>query len=77
MPTSDCISILRHVNSKLFKNYTYRPNRVYAALKWLKLNNHLYADIELVWSTVILDWENNIDNIEIPVIELSDDEISD
>ena len=74
MPSIDCTAVLRHNSTKLCKDYTYRPNRVYRALNWLKLNNHLYEDIVLKWSSEIMDWANNSECIDIPFIEISDDE---
>ena len=74
MPSIDCTAVLRHNSTKLCKDYTYRPNRVYRALNWLKLNNHLYEDIVLKWSSEIMDWANNSECIDIPFIEISDEE---
>lgn len=74
MPTVDCTAVLRHVNTKLSKAYTYRPSRVNRALNWLKRNNHLYEGVKLVWSSAVIDWANNCECIDIPFIEVSDAE---
>lgn len=74
MPTADCTSVLRHVSTRLSKDYTYRPNRVYRALNWLKRNNHLYEHVKLKWSAEILDWANNEECVDIPFIEVTDEE---
>lgn len=75
MPTPDCIAILRHESTKLSKDYTYRPNRVYRALHWLKLHNHLYEHVTLVFPCDTVDWENNVANVDIPFVEMTDEEI--
>ena len=75
MPTPDCIAILRHESTKLSKDYTYRPNRVYRALHWLKVHNHLYEHVMLVFPCDIVDWENNVANVDISFVEMSDEEI--
>jgi hypothetical protein len=36
MASIDCIAILRHRNTKMNKQYKYRPNVVHRALVWLK-----------------------------------------
>lgn len=74
MPTVDSTAVLRHVNTKLSKEYTYRPNLVYKALNWLKRNNHLYEDVKLKWSPEIMDWAYNSECVDIPYIEISDEE---
>ena len=74
MPTVNSTAVLRHVNTKLSKEYTYRPNRIYNALNWLKRNNHLYADVKLKWSPEILDWANNSECVDIPFIDVTDEE---
>lgn len=73
MPTLECTSILRHKHGLVKKDYKYRPKIVYCALRWLKTNNHLYADIEIVFPDG--DWENNNDEVDIPYIDLSKDDI--
>ena len=75
MPTSDCIAILRHESTKLSKDYTYRPNRVYRALHWLKLHNHLYKNVELIFPCDSVDWENDISDVDIPFVDISNEEI--
>ena len=74
IPTADCTSVLRHVSTRLSKDYTYRPNRVYRALNWLKRNNHLYEHVRLKWSAEIMDWANNEECVHIPFIEVTDEE---
>jgi hypothetical protein len=41
MPTIDTIAILRHKNTKVSKDYTYRPYKIFTALTWLKKNNRV------------------------------------
>jgi hypothetical protein len=75
MPTIECTAILRHRKSTVSKDYTYRPSKVYSALNWLKINNHLYSDVDLVWSKDVMDWKNDNQAIDAPFIEVSDEEI--
>jgi hypothetical protein len=72
MPTIETTAIIRHCNTSASKEYTYRPYKIFSALTWLKTNNHLYAQIELVWPSEVLDWQNDVSSIDIPYIELSD-----
>ena len=74
MLSLDCMAVLRYLSTKLCKDYTYLPNRVYRALNWLKHNNHLYEDVKLKWSSEIMDWANNSESIDVPFIEISDEE---
>jgi hypothetical protein len=76
MPTVDSISILRHKNTKVSKDYTYRPFKIFTALTWLKKNNKLYENIELDWPNDVLDWQNKDAVVEPPYIELTDEEES-
>ena len=76
MPTLKSIAVMRHKNTPIGKEYTYRPNRVYKALTWLKKYNHLYADIDLLWGADILFWQNTEISIDIPYIKISDEEVS-
>ena len=76
MPSLESIAVMRHKNTPIGKEYTYRPNRVYKALTWLKSYNHLYADIDLIWGADILFWQNTEISIDIPYIEISDEEVS-
>ena len=41
-------AILRTTRGKVPKDYTFRPYYVIRALRWLKENNRLYADIQIV-----------------------------
>ena len=74
MPTIESIAIIRHKNTKISSDYTYRPYRVFTALTWLKKNNHLYESIELDWPNNVLDWQNQDSVVEPPYIELTDEE---
>jgi OTU-like cysteine protease len=74
MPTIESIAIIRHKNTKISNDYTYRPFTVFKALTWLKNNNHLYENIELDWPIDVLDWQNQDAVIEPPYIELTDQE---
>ena len=47
MPSLESIAVMRHKNTPIGEDYTYRPNRVHRALTWLKRYNNLYADIDL------------------------------
>jgi hypothetical protein len=75
MPSIECIALLRHRNGDFKKDYKYRPKRVHRALIWLKLNNHLYKDIDIVYPS--LGWETNEDEIGIPHVDISDEELHD
>lgn len=75
MPTAETSATMRHNNGVRSKDYTYRPYRVEAALRWLKKNNHLYADIPLIYPS---DWPENPDELltlDAPFIELSDTDL--
>jgi hypothetical protein len=76
MPTIESIAIIRHKNSKVSSDYTYRPYRVFTALTWLKKNNHLYEGVELDWPNNVLDWQNKNSVVEPPHIDLTDEEES-
>jgi len=85
MPTAESTGILRAKNSSCSKDYTYRPNKVFYALKWLKENNHLYKDLpdfNFPTLNVPLDsdgnavlWENCSTAIEPEVFELTEEDI--
>ena len=77
MPTLESIAVMRHKNTPIGKEYTYRPYRVYRALIWLKKFNHLYSNIDLVWGDDIRYWQVTETSIDIPFIEISDAEVSD
>ena len=77
MPSIEGIAIIRHKNTPVGKEYTYRPYRVFSALTWLKVHNFLYSDIELVWGDDVRFWQNTQSAIDIPFIEISDQEVSD
>jgi hypothetical protein len=36
MPTIESVAIIRHKNTRISKDYTYRPYTVFTALTWLK-----------------------------------------
>ena len=74
MPTIESVAIIRHKNTRISKDYTYRPYTVFTALTWLKKNNHLYENIELDWPNGVLDWQNHDTVVEPPYIELTDQE---
>lgn len=74
MPTIETIAILRHKNTKISMDYTYRPFKIFTALTWLKKNNHLYEKIELEWPQDVTDWHNEDAVTELPYIELTDEE---
>ena len=74
MPIIETIAILRHKNTKISKDYTYRPFKIITALTWLKKNNHLYEKIKFEWPNNTIDWHDKHAVIETPYIELTDDE---
>jgi hypothetical protein len=74
MPTIESVVIIRHKNTTISKDYTYRPYTVFTALTWLKENNHLYENIELEWPNDVLNWQNQDAVVEPPYIELTDEE---
>ena len=76
MPSIEATAIIRHKNTPIGKEYTYRPYRVYRALSWLKVHNFLYADIELVWGDDVNFWKFSETPIDIPFIEISDEEVT-
>ena len=47
--SKDDIALFRHRSDKGHKDYVFSPFKVHRALIWLKQNNHLYKDVELVW----------------------------
>jgi hypothetical protein len=75
MPSIESTALLRHRNGDFKKDYKYRPNKVHRALIWLKLNNHLYKDIDIVYPT--LGWETNENEINIHHVDISDEELHD
>ena len=56
-------------------DYQYRPSKVWSALKWLKLNNHLYKEIHLDFPLDI-EWETNNERLDVPFIEMSDEDVA-
>ena len=77
MPSIEDTAIMRHRKTVIGKEYKYRPFKVYSALNWLKKYNHLYADIEIVWPNDVQYWQNTTSPVDIPFIELTDDEVCD
>jgi copper chaperone CopZ len=77
MPSIEDTAIMRHKTSRIGKEYTYRPHKVYCALLWLKKNNHLYMDIELVWGDDLSYWQNTNSHVDIPYIEITDEDVID
>ena len=51
MPTRESFAYLKHVAGEKNMMHMYRPFYVKAALKWLKENNPLYNDIEILFPT--------------------------
>jgi hypothetical protein len=74
MPSIEDTAIMRHKKTVVGKEYTYRPFRVYSALNWLKKHNHLYDEIEIKWPINVKYWQKTTLPIDIPFIELTDDE---
>ena len=77
MPSIEDTAILRHKKATIGSDYTYRPFKVFTALNWLKKHNHLYADIDLVWPKDILFWQTTLSSVDIPFIEITDDDLND
>ena len=75
MIDKDVIAILRHKKDKSTVDYQYRPSKVWSALQWLKLNNHLYKNIQLEFPEGI-EWETNNERLDIPFIEMSDEDVA-
>ena len=76
MLDKDDIALIRHKNDNKQVDYQYRPYRVWSALRWLKDNNHLYKDIELVWPTNIA-WQSSTDQyMDIPFIDMSEEDVA-
>ena len=85
MPTAESTGILRAKNTNSSKDFTYRPNKVFYALKWYKENNHLYKDLppflfpDLNVPVDIngnkISWEHCSTEIEPEVFELTDEDI--
>lgn len=73
-PTLESAAILRHVNGKKFKDYSYRLFHVKSALMWLKENNHLYKDIIAEYPDH-LEWDDIAAVAEIPYLPLTDNDI--
>lgn len=69
-------AILRTTRGKVPKDYTFRPYYVIRALRWLKENNRLYADIQIVipeeWHQP--DGELVEDALPVDTIELTEEE---
>lgn len=77
MPSIEDTAIMRHSKSSVGKDYTYRPFKVYTALCWLKKNNHLYAHIDLDWGSDLSFWTETISEVDVPFIEITDDDVND
>lgn len=69
MPDYNSIAILRSEGWKKTKDYNYRPNRVKAALSWLKKNNSNYADIPINFDLL----PNSDEAIDVEVIPMTED----
>jgi hypothetical protein len=77
MPSIEDTAILRHKKDLIGKDYTYRPFKVFTALNWLKKHNHLYEEIDLVWPMDVLFWQSTVCPVDIPFIEITDDDVND
>ena len=77
MPSIEDTAVMRHKKTDVGKEYKYRPFRVYSALNWLKEHNHLYCDIEIIWPINVKYWQETTIPVDIPFIELTDDEVCD
>ena len=77
MPSIEDTAVMRHKKTDVGKEYKYRPFRVYSALNWLKEHNHLYCDIEIIWPINVKYWQETTIPVDIPFIELTDDEACD
>ena len=71
IPSIDTVVVLKYNSNGKARELSYRPKRVYLALKWLKNNNHLYKNIVLIfpeWNQYDIDellyLDENIHNIQ-------------
>ena len=67
IPDVDSVVVLQYSQNGKMRELSYRPKKVYLALNWLKINNHLYKDIILIFP----EW----DNYEVDAILYLDDNI--
>jgi hypothetical protein len=59
MPSLNDFAIMKYVNDDVKdKELKYRPKRVFEALQWLKKNNRLYKDIDIIYPK---GWDNELD----------------
>ena len=72
--SKDDIALFRHRSDKGHKDYVFSPFKVHRALIWLKQNNHLYKDVELVWHAGY-KWDDENELIDLPFIEITDEEV--
>ena len=72
--TKDDIALIRHRSDKGHKDYTFSPFKVQRALIWLKQNNHLYKDVELVWHAGY-EWTDEHELQDLPFFELTDEDV--
>jgi hypothetical protein len=76
-PTETDFATLRTHNGKIIKDYSFRPSKVIAALRWLKENNWLYSDIIIDCPREWIDEESGEpkdDAIPGPTIDLTEEE---
>ena len=59
MDALDDIAYVNTANTKVRKSYSYRPNRVKAALDWLKVNNPFYKNVKIEYPE---NWTFNTDD---------------
>jgi hypothetical protein len=77
-PDITTFAILRPQGGKSHKTLTYRPKKVKEALMWLKANNHLYQDVNIVfWEDLPQNahWDSN-ETLDIPHVELEDNDVA-
>ena len=78
-PSPTEAAILRTTRGKVPKDYTFRPYYVIRALRWLKENNRLYANVQIVipkeWRQP--DGELVEEALPVDTIELSEEESND
>lgn len=74
MVDKDIVAILRHEKELENTDYQYRPYYVWQALKWLKMNNHLYINIKIIWPEEI-DKSSKVP-INIPFFPMTDEEVA-
>ena len=77
MLTKDEIAVVRHYTDKKVRDFQFNPGLVWKALQWLRNNNHLYNEVidDPEWPEEWKEYTVTDVLVDIPIIELSDDEV--